>query len=184
MRLRNGATMIRHRGNAANGGTTKPKALLETSAAHTERARAADAMGIIAKPEVEDALGRVVTELSHDLRQPLTSLHMNLQSAVKLLRQPVPHVPAALEALTDCLSTERDMIELLTHANRRAAAFSRHDGSFALNHLARDIVLTAQGLEPGWRLRLTERLTMPSPIVPAGILRLRLALLSALRRAL
>jgi hypothetical protein len=139
---------------------------------------------IVKTPEAEDELGRVVTELSHDLRQPLTSLHMNLQTAVKLLRQPTPSIPAALDALTDCLCTEGDMIEVLSHASRRVAALSRPNASFALNHLAHDIMRTAQGLEPSWRLRLTERFTTPSPMVAPCTLRLRLALLSTLRRAL
>src|SRR5690349_3831488 len=45
----------------------------------------------------DDSLERVMAELSHDLRQPLTSLRMNLQSAVKLLQQPTPRVTTALE---------------------------------------------------------------------------------------
>ncbi|HZI40650.1 MAG TPA: hypothetical protein VFD67_03085 [Gemmatimonadaceae bacterium] len=175
MTLRNSPTMIRRPGDAAERAAGTPNA---------ERAHPAEMTRIVKTPDAEDALGRVMTELSHDLRQPLTSLHMNLQSAVKLLQQPTPHIPAVLDALTDCLSTERDMVELLSHANRRAAALSGHPGSFALNDLAREVVLTAQGLEPSWRVRLGERFTTPSPMVAPGILRLRLALLSMLRRAL
>jgi len=76
----------------------------------------------------DDSLERVMAELSHDLRQPLTSLRMNLQSAVKLLQQPTPRVTTALEALADCFDTERDMTELVSDARRRFATLAKQNG--------------------------------------------------------
>jgi hypothetical protein len=127
---------------------------------------------------------RIVAELSHDLRQPLTSLNMNLQSAVKLLQQANPRVSAALEALTDCLNTEHDIVELIESAKRRASALSARAGAFALNHLAIDITSTACGFEPSWRSRVRKRLVTPSPLVSPSVVRLRTSLLSTLQRAL
>ena len=132
----------------------------------------------------EETTPRIVAELSHDLRQPLTSLNMNLQSAVKLLQQANPRVSAALEALTDCLSTEHDIVELIESAKRRATASSARLGAFALNHLASDITSTACVLEPSWRSRVSERLATPSPLVSPRVVRLRTALRSTLQRAL
>jgi hypothetical protein len=131
----------------------------------------------------DDSLLRVIVELSHDLRQPLTSLNMNLQTAVKMLQLPTPQISGALEALVDCLGTDRDMVELITHAQRRATTLSTN-GPVLLNDVARELLLSARNLEPNWRMRLSDRLATPSPVVMSGFLRLRLALLSLLRRSL
>ena len=60
--------------------------LLELARAENQQvlADALDALG----QHMADETQRIIAELSHDLRQPLTSLHMNLQSAMKLLQQP------------------------------------------------------------------------------------------------
>jgi signal transduction histidine kinase len=66
---------------------------------------------------------RVVDDLSHDLRQPMTSLTMNIQAAIRILRslEPAPRVAAALEALIDCLDMERELISLVTEAQRHVS---------------------------------------------------------------
>ena len=148
-----------------------------------DAAAAADVHAFVTISRTDDSLDRVMADLSHDLRQPLTSLNMNLQTALKLLQRPTPLIPAALEALSDCLSVENDMMELLLQAKRRATTFSTH-APLPLNELAHDLHLAARCLEPHWRLRLSERLADPSPIVTAGFARLRLSLLSILRRSL
>lgn len=51
--------------------------------------------------------------LRHDLRQPLTTIRMNLQAAIRLLQRPEPLVPAALDAILDCLDAEREAAGLL-----------------------------------------------------------------------
>ena len=138
---------------------------------------------LVKQTRADDALLRVMSELSHDLRQPLTSLNMNLQTAVKMLQLPTPQIAGALEALVDCLSTDRDMVELIAHATRRAATLSAN-APILLNDVARDLLLSARNLEPNWRVRLTDRLATPSPVVTSGFVRLRLGLLSILRRSL
>lgn len=138
---------------------------------------------VVKTAKVDDSLVQVVSELSHDLRQPLTSLNMNLQCAVKMLQSPTPQISAALEALADCLSTEKDMVELVAQAKRRVMALSTNT-PVRLNDIARDLLLSARNLEPDWRMRLNDRFLTPSPLVSSGFLRLRLALLSILRRSL
>src|SRR5436190_688718 len=143
-----------------------------------------------AEPIAHNALGqhmadetqRIIAELSHDLRQPLTSLHMNLQSAMKLLQQPGARVSAALEALSDSLSTEQDIVVLIESAKRRAVALRAR--AFELNCLASDITAAAFSANPKWRSRVKERLAVPSPSVSPRVMRLRMTLLSTLRRAL
>jgi CII-binding regulator of phage lambda lysogenization HflD len=129
-----------------------------------------------------DETQRIIAELSHDLRQPLTSLHMNLQSAMKLLQQPNARVAAAVEALSDSLSTEQDIVMLIESAKRRAAALRAQ--AFELNHLASDVIAAAFSANSGWRSRVQERLALPSPMVSPRVMRLRMTLLSTLRRAL
>jgi hypothetical protein len=183
MRLRTSSNMLRRHSGPSEAQPTGP----ETSRQETilDGANVTPVEGSPTLPPVmtDDAVSRTISELTHDLRQPLTSLNMNLQSAVRLLQQPNPHVAAALDALSDCLSTERDMVELLARARRRVTALAVTD-EFALNDLARDIVLAAGSFEPSWRERLSVQLADPSPLVASGAMHLRLVLLNTLRRAL
>ena len=126
----------------------------------------------------------LIRELSHDLRQPLTSLKMNLQCAVRLLQLPNPRVSVALEALTDCLSTESDITELLAQAHRRAKATVTTTTSFALNDLVHDVVTTIRCFEPHWRTRFVEHLAAESPLVDGRAWRLRFSFLSTFRHLL
>ena len=59
---------------------------------------------------------QVIAELSHDLRQPLTTITMNLQCAMRLLRSPAPRLDDAIEALSDCLHSETEIAELTSQA--------------------------------------------------------------------
>src|SRR5688500_11711463 len=72
---------------------------------------------------------RTLAELRHDLRQPLTTLKMNLQAILHLLRRPRPRIGAALDAVVDCLAAEQDLVMLLATITRtatyRLAATSR-----------------------------------------------------------
>jgi len=184
MRVRANPPLLRRRAGSSEAAPAPSAATLSDAAMHDDAARdPANAEAVVDRTHAEDSLERVVQELSHDLRQPLTSLTMNLQSAVKLLNGSTPQIPAALDALADCLSIERDMVALLAHAKQRAASVSAH-APIPLNDLARDLLLSARNLESNWRLRLSERFASPSPVVVGGIVRLRFALLSFLRRAL
>ena len=149
----------------------------------SETPEQADSRAPLGTTDTDDSLLRVLSELSHDLRQPLTSLNMNLQTAVKMLQLPTPHVSGALEALVDCVGTDRIMIELIAQAKRRAATAATN-APLPLNDFARDLLTSASTLDPHWRGRLGERLTSQSPQVISGFVRLRLALLSILRRSL
>jgi len=131
-----------------------------------------------------DGAHELINELTHDLRQPLTSLKMNLQCAVRLLQLPNPRVSVALEALADCLGMESDITELLAHAHRRAKALVTTSSTFALNDVVRDVITTIRCFEPMWRKRIVEQLADESPLVDGGAWRLRFSLLSTIRHLL
>lgn len=126
----------------------------------------------------------MIGELSHDLRQPLTSLKMNLQCAVRLLQLPSPRIAVALEALTDCLGMESDITELIAQAQRRTHALVTTTTSFAVNDLVHDLITTIRCFEPAWRQRLVETLAEESPLVEGRAWRLRFSLLSIIRHLL
>jgi phosphoglycerate-specific signal transduction histidine kinase len=56
----------------------------------------AGALASAARVEVHDVAKRIMDELSHDLRQPLTSMTMNLQSAIRVLRAQQPNIGSAV----------------------------------------------------------------------------------------
>ena len=58
----------------------------------------------------------LLAELSHDLRQPLTVLRMNLQCASRMLDAPSPNVAEAVQLLAECLGVERSVVALLEQA--------------------------------------------------------------------
>src|SRR5262249_37669530 len=57
--------------------------------------------------------GELVGAITHDLRQPLTALQMDVGVAIHLLRQKAPAVPDALNALEDVLADELRVQESL-----------------------------------------------------------------------
>jgi signal transduction histidine kinase len=182
MRRRTSATRIRQRGGSTEARTSPERSVRDIVPIESvgRPAIAGTALG----QHMADETERMIAELSHDLRQPLTSLHMNLQSAMKLLQQPNARVSPALEALGDCLSTEHDIVVLIESAKRRAAALTAPSGAFELNHFASDIITATFSCEPGWRSRIHERMAMPSPLVSPRVVRLRMALRNTLRQAL
>src|SRR5947209_20236024 len=57
--------------------------------------------------------GALVAAITHDLRQPLTALEMNVAAALHFLRPPTPQIESAIEALHDVLVQQGRMRESL-----------------------------------------------------------------------
>jgi signal transduction histidine kinase len=57
--------------------------------------------------------GELVTAVTHDLRQPLTAIEMNISAASALLRRSSPAIADALAALDDALVQQRQMRDAL-----------------------------------------------------------------------
>jgi hypothetical protein len=185
MRLRNGVRALRT-STTSGGLSQKDIVALQSSvvplAATRNYGGAAPHQDIDADPVAW--AHRVIDDLSHDLRQPLTAISMNLQCAMRLLQAPTPRLSPAVEALSDCLSTEAAIVDLVEHAQRRLNALLGEDRTFSLNSLADDIVLTVRSFEPLWADRLERRLGHPAPQVAGSAPHVRMALLAMLRRLL
>jgi len=125
---------------------------------------------------------QLIAELSHDLRQPLTTITMNLQCAIRLLRSPTPQLTDAVEALSDCLHSEAEIAELVNQAQRRIAHLLNPPETFVLNELVEELLLTMRVFEPDWTTLVTEHLIEPSPIVWGSSSRLRMGLLALIQR--
>src|SRR4029078_8727960 len=57
--------------------------------------------------------GELVSAVTHDLRQPLTALEMNLSGALLFLTGDEPRTDRAIEALEDIFAQQRRMSEAL-----------------------------------------------------------------------
>jgi signal transduction histidine kinase len=57
--------------------------------------------------------GELVTAVTHDLRQPLTSIEMNVAAATAFLSRATPAIDEALAALADALAQQRRMRDAL-----------------------------------------------------------------------
>jgi hypothetical protein len=122
-----------------------------------------DAAAASGREMVCDA-SRLVDDLAHDLRQPLSSMTLNLQSAIRCLRSGEPSVPSALEALTECLDVETELVTLVARLQQQLAEAMRDSLWFSLNDLARDTCETLVALGYGPR-RVAQRLAEPPPYV-------------------
>src|SRR5881275_2879943 len=101
MRLRNGVRALR---TSTSGGSLSQKQIvaLQSNAVPLTATRdyggAAPHLDIDADPVAWAQ--SVIDDLSHDLRQPLTAISMNLQCAMRLLQSPTPRLSPAVEALS------------------------------------------------------------------------------------
>ncbi|HKN66290.1 MAG TPA: hypothetical protein VJW73_08445 [Gemmatimonadaceae bacterium] len=107
---------------------------------------------------------RLVDDLAHDLRQPLSSMRLNLQSAIRCLRFQEPSVSSALEALTECLDVEGELVTLVSRLQQQLSDAILDSLWFSLNDLARDTCETLVALGYGPR-RVAQRLAEPAPYV-------------------
>ena len=104
-----------------------------------------------------------LAELSHDLKQPLMALRMNLQCAVRLLGAPQPDLAEAQEILAECVDVERSMLAVLSRVRDHLPDAPAYRPALELNELARAIRLGASWSSPSWPLQ--ESLAAPSPEV-------------------
>jgi signal transduction histidine kinase len=85
--------------------------------------------------------GSLVAAITHDLRQPLTALEMNIAAALHFLRSPNAQVGDALDALNDALVQQGRMRESLQVLHDLAVHREPHCETLDLVPIVRDVVL-------------------------------------------
>lgn len=85
--------------------------------------------------EVVRSAERLVVDLTHDLRQPLTSMSMNLQCAIRYLQSTEPRLSSALEALTECLEARSELLALISAVRDYLADEVQESRWYSLNDI-------------------------------------------------
>jgi signal transduction histidine kinase len=83
--------------------------------------------------------GALVAAITHDLRQPLTALEMNISAALHFLRPGAPRIDDALEALRDALVQQGRMRESLQVLHDLAVHREPNCESVDLAPIVRDV---------------------------------------------
>ena len=130
------------------------------------------------------AAGELIGAVVHDLRQPLTSIQMNVQTARHLLESEVLRLGEVREALDDTLQEERRVTEILKVMNnlvsRREPKWSRVE----VNDVARDVARIVLPEAIARRTRVELMLDSALTLVPGDAAQLRQAALSLVLSAL
>jgi len=135
-------------------------------------------------PQTLNDAHRLLAELSHDVRQPLTTIRMNLQAIVRLLGQErrSPGIDAALDAVRDCLDAELELNALFTGVSELARHIPGFPARVDLNLVALDAI-RLYGISSRLRNPIDVRLAEPPPIVYGQASYLRHAVRTLLKHA-
>src|SRR5689334_7802757 len=90
-------------------------------------------------------------KLAHGLRQPLTTIKMNLQAAIRLLQAPQPRVAAALDAISDCLTAEAHVVSMLAAIDQPPGEVLPPPLPVELNVVALEVQAHARHADPDRR---------------------------------
>lgn len=84
--------------------------------------------------------GELVASITHDLRQPLTAVEMNVSAAIQLLRRGPPAIDEAVEALDDALRQQHRMRDALQVLQDLAMRREPHWGEFDVGTIVREVI--------------------------------------------
>jgi signal transduction histidine kinase len=84
--------------------------------------------------------GDLVASITHDLRQPLTAVEMNISAAIHFLRRPAVAIDEALEALHDALRQQHRMRDELQALQDLAVRREPRWDGFDIVALVREVV--------------------------------------------
>ena len=84
--------------------------------------------------------GELVASITHDLRQPLTAVEMNISAAIHFLRRRAPAIEDAIEALDDALRQQHRMRDALQVLQDLAVRREPKWDAFDVVALVREVV--------------------------------------------
>jgi len=126
--------------------------------------------------------GELVSAVTHDLRQPLTAIEMNLSAALVLLSDNEPRIDRAIEALEDIFAQQRRMSEALQALEDLVVCREPRHERCDLTALAREAIALIRA-DPSMRETQIE-LTAQTPAVSGDATLIRQALLNVLLHAI
>jgi signal transduction histidine kinase len=117
----------------------------ESLASDTNTSRRTELAHTRARGELERAAppvvaGELVAAITHDLRQPLTAIEMNVSAAIALLGRAAPRVDEAIDALQDALEQERRMRDSLQVLQNLAIRREPQREAFDLAAMVHEVV--------------------------------------------
>jgi signal transduction histidine kinase len=128
--------------------------------------------------------GELVTAVTHDLRQPLTAVEMNVAAAAAYLRRPTPAVAEALAALDDALAQERRMSDALQALQDLVVRREPRHEACDVTDSIRDVVALVQGDALARHIVIDVAIDPQTPAIAGDRVLVRQALLNLLTDAL
>lgn len=130
------------------------------------------------------AAGELIGAVVHDIRQPLTSIQMNVQAARHLLATDVSRLSEVRDALDDTLQEERRVAEILKVMNNLVARREPKWSRVEINDVARDVARIVLTEAIARRTRVELMLDSALTLVPGDASQIRQAALSLVLSAL
>src|SRR5678816_3269339 len=128
--------------------------------------------------------GELVSAVTHDLRQPLTAIEMNLSAALLFLSGDEPRTDRAIEALEDIFAQQRRMSEALQALEDLVVCREPRHERCDLTALAREAIALIRA-DPSMRETSIELTVGPqTPAVSGDATLIRQALLNVLLHAI
>jgi two-component system sensor kinase FixL len=126
------------------------------------------------------AVGELVSAITHDLRQPLTALSMNVSAAIAFLNRPAPAVDEAIESLNDALRQERRMRDELKILQDLAARREPQRGPVDMAMLVSEVAALVQSDAVARQVPMDLKIVAPVPIISGDAMLIRQATLDIL----
>lgn len=129
------------------------------------------------------AIGTLTGSLAHEINQPLTAVQTNAFVALKLLDAPAPNVGAVREALTDILSDNRRIDDVLRRLRGLLRKERRDYAPVDVNAIVSDVLTLARSNFIERRITIDVRLGSNLPAVLGDRVQLQQVVLNLLMNA-
>jgi PAS domain S-box-containing protein len=166
----------------------RPALVIGTSIDITERKRAEqmldDVQSELTRVSKLSALGEFAASLAHELRQPLTSVTLNVEASLRWLAASTPRLQEIREALADAVRASRRADEMI---RRNSDLFRMHSVSkemLDVNDLVREAAELARVRLQRGRVALRTSLADNLPVVKADRIQMQQVLLNLIANAI